>query len=186
MRSSRRAFCAIRWARSRDSRGSTWVRCSARSSRRTSSSGPAAHVGDRARRGARRRGDARAYRREPSRQHGEAHPGDRALWVRLEPRDHGLELVVEDDGPACPKPTRSGSSSVPPGPGVGHGSGWGWRSSLGSPSCTTGAPGSKIGRAAERRSTSRSPRNRAERPIDLTEIEPDQPTETGSSADNHA
>jgi len=115
-------------------------------------------------------------------------PATARIWVRIEPWDDGVELVVEDDGPGVPdidkerifEPFRQGSASAT-GSGVGlalvarfaemhDGRAW-----------VQDRPG---GGASFHVTIASEP---VERRIDLTALErEDQPTETGSSADNHA
>ena len=115
-------------------------------------------------------------------------PASARIWVRMTPWDDGVEIVVEDEGPGVPdadkerifEPFRQGSDSAT-GSGVGlalvarfaemhDGGAW-----------VEDRPG---GGASFHVTIASEP---AERRIDLTTIEPeDQPTETGSSADNQA
>jgi len=115
-------------------------------------------------------------------------PATAHIWVRMTPWDGGVEIVVEDDGPGVPdadkerifEPFRQGSPS-PTGSGVGlalvarfadmhDGGAW-----------VEDRPG---GGASFHVTIASKP---SERRIDLTALEAgDQPTETGSSADNQA
>jgi PAS domain S-box-containing protein len=115
-------------------------------------------------------------------------PATARIWIRIEPWDDGVELVVEDDGPGVPdadkerifEPFRQGSASAT-GSGVGlalvarfaemhDGRAW-----------VQDRPG---GGASFHVTIASEP---VERRIDLTALErEDQPTETGSSADNQA
>ncbi len=115
-------------------------------------------------------------------------PASARIWVRMSPWDGGVEIVVEDEGPGVPdadkerifEPFRQGSASAT-GSGVGlalvarfaemhDGGAW-----------VEDRPG---GGASFHVTIASEP---AERRIDLTSMEPeDQPTETGSSADNQA
>jgi PAS domain S-box-containing protein len=115
-------------------------------------------------------------------------PASARIWVRMTPWDDGVEIVVEDEGPGVPdadkerifEPFRQGSASAT-GSGVGlalvarfaemhDGGAW-----------VEDRPG---GGASFHVTIASEP---AERRIDLTTMEPeDQPTETGSSADNQA
>jgi PAS domain S-box-containing protein len=115
-------------------------------------------------------------------------PASARIWVRMTPWDDGVEIVVEDEGPGVPdvdkerifEPFRQGSASAT-GSGVGlalvarfaemhDGGAW-----------VEDRPG---GGASFHVTIASEP---AERRIDLTAIEPeDQPTDTGSSADNQA
>jgi PAS domain S-box-containing protein len=115
-------------------------------------------------------------------------PASARIWVRMTPWDDGVEIVVEDEGPGVPdadkerifEPFRQGSESAT-GSGVGlalvarfaemhDGGAW-----------VEDRPG---GGASFHVTIASEP---AERRIDLTTMEPeDQPTETGSSADNQA
>jgi PAS domain S-box-containing protein len=115
-------------------------------------------------------------------------PATARIWVRMTPWEDGIELVVEDDGPGVPdadkerifEPFRQGSASAT-GSGVGlalvarfaemH-DGRAWVEDR-----TGGGASFHVTIASEP----------SERRIDLAAIErDDQPTETGSSADNHA
>jgi PAS domain S-box-containing protein len=115
-------------------------------------------------------------------------PATARIWVRMTPWEDGVELVVEDDGPGVPdadkerifEPFRQGSASAT-GSGVGlalvarfaemH-DGRAWVEDR-----TGGGASFHVTIASEP----------SERRIDLTAIErDDQPTETGSSADNQA
>jgi PAS domain S-box-containing protein len=115
-------------------------------------------------------------------------PASARIWVRMTPWDDGVEIVVEDEGPGVPdadkerifEPFRQGSASAT-GSGVGlalvarfaemhDGGAW-----------VEDRPG---GGASFHVTIASEP---AERRIDLTTMElEDQPTETGSSADNQA
>jgi PAS domain S-box-containing protein len=113
-------------------------------------------------------------------------PATARIWVTLTRTDDGVELIVEDDGPGVPdedkerifEPFRQGSAAAT-GSGVGlalvarfaelhDGRAW--------------VEDRPSGGASFHVTLANEPQ---ERRIDLTELE-DQPTETGSSADNHA
>ena len=86
-------------------------------------------------------------------------PPGTPVWVRVQPRDHGALLVVEDAGQGCPSRCgRRSSSHSAKGPGPPRtrrawGSGWRWCAC--SPSSTAAGPGSRIAaRAPAPRSTS--------------------------------
>ncbi len=114
-------------------------------------------------------------------------PVEARIWVRLERTDEGVELVVEDDGPGVDAAdAESIFEAFRQGGGAAAGSGVGlalvarFAEIHGGRAWVTERPG---GGASFHVTIAAEP---PERRIDLTELESDQPTETGSSADNQA
>ena len=114
-------------------------------------------------------------------------PPEARIWVRLEHPGDGVELIVEDDGPGVPsadresifEPFRQGGGAAA-GSGVGLALVARFAEIHGGRAWVSERPG---GGASFHVTIAAEP---PERRIDLTELESDQPTETGSSADNQA
>jgi PAS domain S-box-containing protein len=114
-------------------------------------------------------------------------PASARIWVTLTKRAHGVELVVEDAGPGVPdddkerifEPFRQGAAAATTGSGVGLALVARFAELHGGRAWVEDRPG---GGASFHVTLATDP---GERRIDLTDLE-DQPTETGSSADNQA
>jgi PAS domain S-box-containing protein len=116
-------------------------------------------------------------------------PGDSRIWVRLERTDDGAMLIVEDDGPGVPPEDRERIfEPFRQGAGAGSGSGVGLALVARFAELHDGRAWvqERLGGGASFRVTlAAEPRLRATE-VDLTELEADQPTGTGSPDDNHA
>ncbi len=116
-------------------------------------------------------------------------PGDSRIWVRLERTDDGAMLVVEDDGPGVTPGDRERIfETFRQGAGAGAGSGVGLALVTRFAELHDGRAWvqERIGGGASFRVTlAADPRERPH-DVDLTELERDQPTGTGSPDDSHA
>jgi PAS domain S-box-containing protein len=116
-------------------------------------------------------------------------PGDSRIWVRLERTDEGAMLVVEDDGPGvAPVDRERIFETFRQGPGAGPGSGVGLALVARFAELHEGRAWvqERIGGGASFRVTLAADPSPRSRDVDLTELERDQPTGTGSPEDNHA
>jgi PAS domain S-box-containing protein len=116
-------------------------------------------------------------------------PGDSRIWVRLERTDDGAMLIVEDDGPGvAPEDRERIFEPFRQGAGAGSGSGVGLALVARFAELHDGRAWvqERLGGGASFRVTlAAEPRVRTPQ-VDLTELEADQPTGTGSPDDNHA
>src|SRR5438552_1437103 len=116
-------------------------------------------------------------------------PGDSRIWVRLERTDDGAMLVVEDDGPGvAPGDRERIFETFRQGAGAGAGSGLGLALVTRFAELHDGRAWvqERIGGGASFRVTLAADPTPRPRDVDLTELERDQPTGTGSPDDNHA
>jgi len=116
-------------------------------------------------------------------------PGDSRIWVRLERTDDGAMLMVEDDGPGVAPGDRERIFEMfRQGAGAGAGSGLGLALVTRFAELHDGRAWvqERIGGGASFRVTLAADPTPRPRDVDLTELERDQPTGTGSPDDNHA
>ena len=116
-------------------------------------------------------------------------PGDSRIWVRLERTDDGAMLVVEDDGPGvAPGDRERIFETFRQGAGAGAGSGLGLALVTRFAELHDGRAWvqERIGGGASFRVTLATDPSPHPRDVDLTELERDQPTGTGSPDDSHA